>query len=86
MNKLSTKTILVVTLCSLFLLGCSSGNSKKDRRDGPPPEAYKACEEKQAGDKVSFSGFRGETLEASCKLVDGKLVAEPTTKPSRRAR
>ncbi|MCW8885469.1 MAG: hypothetical protein OQK12_09475 [Motiliproteus sp.] len=86
MKSICIKTKLVIVLLSVALLGCSNGNTRKGHSGGPPPEAYKACEEKKDGDSVSFSGFRGETVAASCKTIDGKLVAVPNDKPKKGGR
>ncbi len=54
-------------------------------RRGPPPEAIAACEGKEAGDNVEFTGRRGETLQATCEEVEGQLVAVPEDRPERGA-
>lgn len=55
-------------------------------RMGPPPEAFKACEGKSAGDKVSFSaGPEGREIQGTCRDLKGKLAAmgerEPGAEP-----
>lgn len=54
------------------------------RPPGPPEEAFTACEGLSAGDKVSFEGREGESIEATCEEHDGKLVAVPVNPPKRR--
>jgi hypothetical protein len=49
---------------------------------GPPPEAYEACKDKSEGDSVGITTPRGDTLEAVCKKVDNRLVAEPENMPA----
>jgi len=49
----------------------------------PPPEAYAACEGKAAGDSVTVTTPRGETLTAVCRELDGKLAAMPKGGPPR---
>ena len=58
---------------------CASSNRPggRDGRQGPPPEAITACEGKEAGESVSFKGRRGESVTATCTLVDNQLVAVP---------
>lgn len=74
----SLKVITVLTLLVLMpLTACGKGNDKRGGAQGPPPEAIEACEGKSAGDNVSFSGRRGETLNATCEEVEGQLVAVP---------
>ncbi len=46
-------------------------------RQGPPPEAYSACEGKKAGESSSFTDHRGETLTGSCEQENGRLVLRP---------
>ena len=41
----------------------------------PPREAFSACDGKQAGDKVTFTTPRGETLTGYCKLLPARLAA-----------
>jgi hypothetical protein len=47
----------------------------------PPPEAIAACQGKSAGDQVSFTGRRGETLQGVCELRNGVLAARPSRRP-----
>lgn len=69
-------------LVLLPITACAAGNdSKNNRPQGPPPEAISACENKQAGDSVEFTGRRGETLEATCKEINGQLAAVPAGGP-----
>lgn len=46
-------------------------------RMGPPPEAIEACKDKAEGTAVEFTNRRGETVKATCKQWNGKLVAVP---------
>lgn len=52
-------------------------SGKGARGNGPPPEAIAACEGKETGDEVEFTGRRGETVSATCEERDGQLVAVP---------
>ncbi len=52
------------------------GNSR-DRRSGPPPEAYKACEGKSVGSSAQLVDPRGETVNGTCEEENGKLVLRP---------
>jgi hypothetical protein len=62
------------------------GNSRDGRR-GPPPEAYKACEGKNAGSSAQFVNPRGEAVKGTCEEEDGKLVLRPdANKGDRRGR
>jgi len=53
-------------------------NKRHNRRHGPPPEAFTACEGKSAGDSAQFTTPEGERLTGSCETDrDGKLVLRP---------
>lgn len=54
------------------------GNSR-DGHHGPPPEAYKACEDKKVGSIAQFVNPRGETIKGICEEEDGKLVLRPAS-------
>lgn len=71
-------TVILALLVLMPLTACAESNSR-DRKgpQGPPPEAIQACEGKQEGDAVSFKGRRGETLNATCSMVEEQLVAVP---------
>lgn len=74
---------------ALLLSACAHAESTDERRqrpDGPPPEALTACEGQSAGSKVTFAGRNGEDIEATCQEYNGKIVAVPNDAPSRRAR
>jgi len=74
--------LLMAILVLLPIAGCAAGDdSSKSRRQGPPPEAISACEGKQVGDSVEFTGRRGETLKATCKEMNGQLAAVPAGGP-----
>ena len=44
---------------------------------GPPPEAYSACKDKEAGSAAQLVTPWGETLKGTCRQMDGKLVMIP---------
>ena len=48
---------------------------------GPPPEAFKACEGKKAGDTVQIQTPRGDTISGTCREMQGQLVAVPEGGP-----
>ncbi|MFH1215506.1 MAG: hypothetical protein V1706_03290 [Pseudomonadota bacterium] len=77
-NKVFTVTAVLTILLVMPLAACAQNNG---RRQGPPPEAIEACENKNAGDSVKFTGRRGESLEATCQEIDGQLVAVPEGMP-----
>jgi hypothetical protein len=82
----SYPTIKIATgmalLALLICAGCAKDDEQSDKRhQGPPPEAFQACSDKQVGDTVEFNGRGGETLTAVCKEMNGKLVAVPEGAP-----
>ncbi|MBU0946434.1 MAG: hypothetical protein KJ804_03680 [Proteobacteria bacterium] len=82
-NDYLLKTALLVAILILLpITACTASNGPDtNRRQGPPPEAVSACEGKQAGDSVEFAGRGGETLEATCKEINGQLAAVPAGGP-----
>ncbi len=62
--------------------------SKKNnrRRQGPPPEAYTACEGKNSGDEASFESRRGDTVSGTCALEGDRLVLRPDRSQMRSGR
>lgn len=76
---LTLATTLLGLTSTISLAGQNSGQQRPHQ--GPPPEAIEACKDKQVGDDVSFTGRKGEALEATCQERDGKLVAMPTSMP-----
>lgn len=77
-SKMKTFICLLVLVSLVPVASWASGNDGKGKqRNGPPPEAFEACEGKNAGDSVEFTGRRGETLTATCEERNGQLVAVP---------
>jgi hypothetical protein len=54
---------------------------RRERPQGPPPEAYTACEGKQIGEAVLIETPRGETIEAVCEQRGDRLCARPLNPP-----
>ena len=77
----------IALLALLLCTGCAKDEEHSDNRhQGPPPEAFQACSDKQVGDTVEFKGRRGENLSAVCREMNGKLVAVPEGAPPEGAR
>lgn len=80
------------TACLLLMLGCvpawadtppappDGGKPPSGQPPGPPPEAFKACEGKKAGDKVTVS-FKNTSVTATCEWFQGRLAARPDHMP-----
>lgn len=76
------KGIAVIMILGLLSVVTACANSSREGggrggQQGPPPEAFTACEGKAEGDSVTFKGMRGETLKATCALINDELVAVP---------
>lgn len=78
-KKRIIKTVVPLMIVVMMAVAACANNEQNGRgkQQGPPPEAIKACEGKQAGDTVSFAGRGGETLKATCQTVEDQLVAVP---------
>ena len=79
--KMQTTQKAALVLALLKILTAAACGKKethrRGRRQGPPPEAIAACTDKQAGDSVEFSGRNDETVQATCREINGRLVAVP---------
>lgn len=72
------KILPIMIIAMLAVSGCSTGNKgQRGKEQGPPPQAIKACEGKQVGDTVTFSGRGGESVKATCQSINGQLAAVP---------
>ena len=65
---------------NLYVSGASA-QGKDRRRQGPPPEAYTACEGKLAGDTAKFESPRGDTVTGTCVEEGNRLVLRPDNPP-----
>ena len=78
---MKTKTSTLLGAISLLLVSQSSWvYAEPQGRRGPPPEAYTACEGKNAGDTAQFENRRGETVSGTCENHNGILVLRPEGK------
>jgi len=77
------KNKLSIVLTVIFLLGgISAWGAGPERGRKPPQEAFDACKGKSAGDAVSITTPRGDTLTAVCRQLNGQLVAMPDKMPA----
>ena len=78
-KRIMSGVAIIMMVSMLALAGCANNNkdSRGDKKQGPPPEAIKACNGKQAGDSVSFSGRGGSSVTGTCQTINGQLVAVP---------
>lgn len=71
----------LLLLPTILLPVISWAGNNHGHRHGPPPEAIEACKDKNAGDSIVFKGPRGESIKATCRKMDGQLVAVPDNMP-----
>ena len=78
----SSAIALVGLLLTVSALGNEAMARERGRRhQGPPPEAYTACEGKSAGDKAEFESPRGDTVTGTCVQDGERLVLRPDHHP-----
>jgi hypothetical protein len=74
---------VVVAVCCMSAFGDDSTPPKPDdRRPGPPPEAFQACEDKNEGDAVEIVTDRGDTISGTCEKMGDQLVLRPDNPPT----
>jgi hypothetical protein len=80
---LITGLLLAAPVASLAAAGTTQEPParKEQPHHGLPPEAYRACEGKEAGEAVIIETPRGDEIEAVCRYVDDRLVAKPLIGP-----
>ena len=66
--------------------GSSGGNIRSSQNtgrqnQGPPAEAYTACEGKNVGDSAEFESPRGDTVTGTCVQQGDQLVLRPDKPP-----
>ncbi|QJB55977.1 hypothetical protein [Pseudodesulfovibrio sp. zrk46] len=75
--------VLVVAMGTCALAQPGGGRGQGGKRQGPPEEAYEACEGKKVGDKAVFTSPRGDEVTGICEERDGKMVLHPDNPPPR---
>ncbi|MFT5700158.1 MAG: hypothetical protein ACI8ZB_003029 [Desulforhopalus sp.] len=78
-GKRVTVMIMITMMTALTsLTACAAGGGQGGgQQGGPPPEAYTACEGKTEGATISIKSPQGDTVSATCTMLDGKLAAVP---------
>jgi hypothetical protein len=86
--KITKKTSIIIALLAILFatsaFGKDTSSQENSRRNqGPPPEAYCACEDKSEGDTSEFISPRGDTVTGTCEQErDGnRLVLRPDNPP-----
>ncbi len=82
------KAIIIITFAGMLTAANAFGDDSSSgrqggRHQGPPPEAYTACEGKSAGDTAEFVSPHGDTVTGTCEERDGRLVLRPDNPPER---
>ena len=80
------KTSIIITLLGIIIsvIGFESDASAQEtrrRHHGPPPEAYTACEDKNAGDTAEFVSPHGDTVTGTCEQQGDRLFLRPDKHP-----
>ncbi len=73
-------TLIVFIFVSVALYREVLGEDNR-RMPPPPPEAYTACEGKNAGDTAEFVGPRGDKVTGTCKQQGDRLFLVPDNPP-----
>ena len=84
---ITKKASMVIALTGILIAVIAFGNeasSQETRRrhHGPPPEAYTACEGKNAGGTAEFVTPHGDTVTGTCEQHGDRLFLRPD-KPHR---
>ena len=78
----------ILFILALFItspaLAADDSRRGEGRHQGPPPEAYSACEGKESGDQAEFTNPRGDTVTGTCEQEGDRLVLRPDHPPERR--
>ncbi len=86
--NITKKTSMVIATLGIFFTFSAFGDDafsqqSGQRHQGPPPEAYTACEGKHAGDTAKFVSPRGDTVTGTCQQQGDRLVLRPDNPPDR---
>ncbi len=81
MKRIAMATVMV-SLCAATASGSDTeGQRPRGRHQGPPPEAYTACEGKSAGDAAELTTPRGDTITGTCVQQGDRMVMRPDNPP-----
>ena len=89
LEKLCQRAAMIILLTSLATLTACADNSQRGGgrqqggQNGPPAEAYTACEGQEEGAIISIKSPEGKTLNATCTMINGKLAAVPEGRKKR---
>ena len=83
-KKIGTGVVIVLLGILIAVIGFETNSSSQEagrRHHGPPPEAYTACEDKNAGDTAEFVSPHGDTVTGTCEQEGDRLVLRPDNPP-----
>jgi hypothetical protein len=82
LHRISRKAVLCVlaVLMPVSVWATAESRGFGERRK-PPQEAFEACKDKSEGASVVITTPQGTTIKATCKSLDGQLVAVPEGPP-----
>ncbi|MFH2093273.1 MAG: hypothetical protein ABIJ31_13000 [Pseudomonadota bacterium] len=84
MKKLIIATIVILGICVAIAFGSDTEERRpRGGQNGPPPEAYTACENKNEGDTSEFISPHGDTVTGTCEQQGDRLVLRPDNPPPR---
>ena len=89
--NIAKKTSIIIALLGILIAVNVFGNDTTSQKSGrrhhsPPPEAYTACEGKNAGDTAEFVSPHGDTVTGTCEQEGDRIVLRPDTPPGGRGR
>ena len=89
--KVTKRTSVVIGLLAILIAFSSIGNEafarqSVRRHQGPPPEAYTACEGKSEGETAEFESPQGDTVTGTCEMEGDRLVLLPDNPPDTKGR
>ena len=89
-TKMKSYVLALTCITAIFLAlpvfadnGGKNNNQIEGRRNGPPPEAYTACESKSIGESSQFVDPNGETVTGICEQEGDQIVLRPNDHPKR---
>lgn len=81
LKKIAIASVMI-SLCAVNAFGSDTERQRPGgRQQGPPPEAYTACESKSAGDTAEFESPRGDTVTGTCVQQGDRMVLRPDNPP-----
>ena len=87
MKEMKKRSTIAALLGAVVMITAGSlGNeaaAQGRRPQGPPPEAYTACEGLSAGDTAEFESPHGDTITGTCEAEGDRLVLRPDNPPPR---